>query len=255
MKCAFCEIVKKSTAIKYNSKQDFNLTTVNTSMVRCSKCKKIFSCKNNNCMIKMKKHFENCKETEQPISYFYVGNYEPIDYNVISIPNELGGGIADVKSVTRYMDGELIIFHNLKYVLINNNGVYLWAEYTSEMDKYQKKQSIGERICQNIIEEIYPNNKFKKIRPNWLKNTDTNKNMELDIYCDELKIAIEYNGKQHYEFIEYFHKNENNFDKQCERDKLKNELCVQNCIKLITIPYTCNSYDRIKECILQNLNL
>jgi very-short-patch-repair endonuclease len=255
MICAFCKYSKHSTAIKYNSMQDFDSTIVNTSMVRCSKCRKIFSCKNNNCMIKMKKHLEECKEKEQSIGYFCVGNCAPIGYSWVNIPKELGGGVADVKSITQYIDGELIIFYDFKYVLINDNGKYFWAKYKSEMDEYQKKQSIGEKICQKIIEEIYPNNKFQKIRPNWLKNTDTNKNMELDIYCNELKIAIEYNGKQHYEYIEYFHRNENNFNKQCERDKLKNELCIKNGIKLITIPYTLNSYDKIRECILQNLNL
>ena len=52
-------------------------------------------------------------------------------------------------------------------------------------------------------------------------------------------LAIEYNGIQHYEYVEFFHRgNEGNLVRQQERDKLKEELCHQNGIYLIVVPYT-----------------
>ena len=60
---------------------------------------------------------------------------------------------------------------------------------------------------------------------------------ELDGYNDELKIAFEYHGEQHYYYIPYFHKNEQKLQDIIERDKLKETLCKNNKINLITIKY------------------
>lgn len=88
-----------------------------------------------------------------------------------------------------------------------------------------------------IVEYLFPEQVFKKIRPNWLKNKEGN-NLELDLFCEELSLAFEYNGVQHYEFIKHFHKTEENFNKRIEDDKTKIKLCKSNDIVLIIIPYT-----------------
>jgi hypothetical protein len=64
------------------------------------------------------------------------------------------------------------------------------------------------------------------------------KPMELDLFCEELKLAVEFNGAQHYKFCSFFHRSESDFNDQIARDKLKNELCEKNGVKLITVPYT-----------------
>ena len=51
-------------------------------------------------------------------------------------------------------------------------------------------------------------------------------------------MALEYNGKQHYKFVKYFHKTKERFEKQKERDSLKRKYCKDLGIKLIEIPYT-----------------
>ena len=48
---------------------------------------------------------------------------------------------------------------------------------------------------------------------------------------------IEYNGKQHYEFIKYFHQIEDNFKKQQERDQEVRNYAAKNNITLIELPY------------------
>lgn len=94
-------------------------------------------------------------------------------------------------------------------------------------------------VCQ-YIKELFSEYKFQKIRPDWLKNI-TGSNLELDYYCEQLKLAFEYNGIQHYEYTPHFHKNGiEEFNKQQEKDKLKKKLCEENDVYLIVIPYQYN---------------
>jgi len=96
---------------------------------------------------------------------------------------------------------------------------------------------IVDKFKDNIIESNY--------RPDWLNNNNNSdlklnkrKNLELDIFCKKLKFAIEYNGKQHYEYNTYFHNgNIENFHKQQERDKFKKKRCEEEGVYLIIIPY------------------
>lgn len=66
----------------------------------------------------------------------------------------------------------------------------------------------------------------------------------------EIKYAIEYNGKQHYEPIEYFG-GEKQFKNQKRRDNIKRKFCKKNNIKLIEIPYW---VEDIEDFLKTNLN-
>jgi hypothetical protein len=99
----------------------------------------------------------------------------------------------------------------------------------------------NQEICRGYLEQLFLY-KFLLVNPNWLKNINTERNLTLDGYCSELNIAFEYNGKQHYKPVSFDSKMSeeqiyNNFQKQKERDKLKQKLCKQNNTKLIIIPY------------------
>ncbi|MBA7520200.1 hypothetical protein ES705_12293 [subsurface metagenome] len=72
--------------------------------------------------------------------------------------------------------------------------------------------------------------------------------MELDGYCDALKLAFEFNGPQHYMFYPKYHKTQADFVRQLERDALKLKLCKQRGITLIIVPYTLD-YDEFQEFI------
>ena len=65
-----------------------------------------------------------------------------------------------------------------------------------------------------------------------------NSRQRFDFYLTDRDIAIEYNGKQHYTYIKYFHKNNKGFKKSKERDKRKREYCKKNSITLLEIPYS-----------------
>lgn len=97
--------------------------------------------------------------------------------------------------------------------------------------------SKGEIQCRNFLEKKF-NRKFPKCRPHFLKNPITNGAlMELDCFNEELSLACEYQGEQHYKFIPHFHKTYDSFLNQKYRDKLKKEICARNKVYLIVVPY------------------
>ncbi len=98
------------------------------------------------------------------------------------------------------------------------------------------KTSKKEELCRHILEEIY-NKPFISVRPKWLKYPETGHNLELDCYNDELKIALEYNGEQHYIYPHYFHANKEQFISQVKRDIWKIDTCDTQGVYLITVPY------------------
>ena len=73
------------------------------------------------------------------------------------------------------------------------------------------------------------------------------------MYNEELKLALEYDGIQHYEYVPRFHKNINSLEKQQERDKFKDEKCKLNGITLIRVPYTVK-YEDLESYIKKKLN-
>lgn len=92
-----------------------------------------------------------------------------------------------------------------------------------------------EELVYNTIKKLYKNHKvLYQYRPYYLKSEKGR--MSYDIYICGLNIAIEYQGKQHFEPIEYFGGKEH-YEKQQERDKLKLELSNRNGIKLVYINY------------------
>lgn len=115
----------------------------------------------------------------------------------------------------------------------------LWNKsYIKKKSKTPSFESKGEIECRRVIENI-TGKPFPKSRPDFLKNEITGgRNLELDCYNPELRLAIEYNGQQHYKYIPYFHQNKEAFYNIKYRDDMKNRLCKKYGIRLITVPYT-----------------
>jgi len=96
-------------------------------------------------------------------------------------------------------------------------------------------RSLPEKLTCKVFEEFLEREVEVNIRPNFLKNPKTGRNLELDMYDPVTKIAIEYNGATHYEHVPFFN---NDLQNQQEKDELKKKLCSDNGIILITVPYT-----------------
>ena len=111
---------------------------------------------------------------------------------------------------------------------------------------------MGEEITRKIFELSF-GEKFQKVRLSIIDG------LELDGYCEKLKIAFEHNGEIHYKFIPYIHKTMERFEDSQRRDALRVQLCRENGIFLLVIPYTVK-YDNIQqfiidECLKNGINV
>lgn len=100
------------------------------------------------------------------------------------------------------------------------------------------RRSRGEIQCKSIAESFF-NKPFKKCRPEFLRNPITQERLELDLYNDELRLAIEFHGQQHYFYSKFYHsQSKDKFQNQQYRDFLKRDLCRQHRIHLIVVPFS-----------------
>jgi len=120
----------------------------------------------------------------------------------------------------------------------NENIMVKFWKYFNKNKKQESHPRINktENKCRKILERIY-GLPFETIRPDWLKSPKTGKNLELDCYNQQLNIALEFNGKQHYSYVPYFHKSKKEFFSQVHRDDWKRKKCIEKGITLIEIPY------------------
>lgn len=90
---------------------------------------------------------------------------------------------------------------------------------------------VSERELLNMVRGIFPKNEtIHQASPAWLGR------QRLDIFVPELGLAIEYQGRQHYDPVPFFG-GEDGFQKTRERDELKARLCSQNGVTLVIFRY------------------
>lgn len=133
---------------------------------------------------------------------------------------------------------------------------------TSKFNSEQKFKSVGEELCARIMSEHFKRDMKINTRPSFLRNPKTGKCLELDVYDQITRTAVEYNGAQHYKYPNTFHKTEEEFNEQIYRDKLKKKLCKKENVKLIVVPYSVDDgftdkeirYKLLKNFISERLN-
>ena len=96
---------------------------------------------------------------------------------------------------------------------------------TSSASELRFKDALKEMGC-----------KFQSgVHPEWLVNEVTKCTMELDLYNEEKKLAVEYDGPQHYEFPNGYHKSEAEFHAQQNRDRQKDATCARLGVTLLRV--------------------
>jgi len=114
-----------------------------------------------------------------------------------------------------------------------------------------KQESKGERECRRVMEKL-TGLPFPSQRPQFLTNSITGRQLEIDCCNMDLKLGVEYNGIQHYKFTKGMHKTYQDFQLQQYRDEMKKQMCKDAGFTLITVPYTI-SIQSIENYLLEEL--
>lgn len=165
-----------------------------------------------------------------------------------------------------YFQDEYELFYNMWKVLlpflhemylkakdISEDKSDLWKDKVNELKSQMTADGIitskwkSELSLFTLTKKEYPDTRYQ-FYPNWLKPQN------LDIYIPSLNIAIEYQGIQHYQSIDYFG-GEKGFVHRQELDERKRNLCHENGVKLIIWAYTDDiSIDNLKAKIKEVLD-
>ena len=101
-------------------------------------------------------------------------------------------------------------------------------------------ESKGENIIDNYLKSVNIN----YIRQYKFDNCKNKRKLPFDFYIPDYNVCIEYDGIQHYESVKRFGGVDNLLKIQ-QKDKIKNEYCLNNNIRLIRIKYNENIYDKL----------
>lgn len=103
------------------------------------------------------------------------------------------------------------------------------------------------------LNELFPNEEFINNGYYSFMVSPGGSPLQLDRYYPKFKLAFEYDGRQHDEYVKYIHKSRNNFIYQQVCDKIKDSKCIENGLTLIRISHKDKlSLDLIRERILES---
>lgn len=95
---------------------------------------------------------------------------------------------------------------------------------------------VAENLCRQAFEFLMQE-PFPRAYPEWLRNTSTGRKLELDGYCEPLRLAFEYHGEQHYRYSKLFHKTPEGLARRQQMDQRKAELCASKGVTLVEVPF------------------
>lgn len=176
-------------------------------------------------------------------------NYKRVGLNTInSFVKKKYNGIC---LSSTYKNNRTNLIFQCKY---NHNWNATWSNIAKGKWCPNCSKFSSERIVRLYMETIF-DAKFEKARPDWLIAPSGFK-MELDGFNNDLKIAFEHQGMQHYKINEFA----NTYDKLNKikyYDSLKAKLCKDNNINLIIIPQLnqLTPLDKLVDLIIEQSNL
>lgn len=98
--------------------------------------------------------------------------------------------------------------------------------------------SDGIKLCADALNKVFPDDRFVKYYHSSFMYYKTAKHLKFDFYNEELKIAVIFYGRHHYEYIPIVHGKLDNYEIRKEKDAFRENLCRQLGIHLIIIAYT-----------------
>ena len=117
-------------------------------------------------------------------------------------------------------------------------------EYNLNLQKYKvyrddpKKKSKYHIRARKVLSELFSGyNILEEVKLPGSTASHRRSVLYLDFFIPNLMLAVEVHGRQHYEFVPYFHKSKAGFIKSLARDGDKKDWCEANDIKLIVLSY------------------
>lgn len=196
-------------------------------------------------------HFEVFIKTlnSEEVRQFFEFEFLESSLNLKAMYPDFKLDILDIKIIERWenngYNGSItdIVKNRLKSVgiteiLIKNYYKRLKKNIRSIENKIRLNQGFNivgslynESLLFKLIQNAFPNYEvISQYSPNWLGR------QRLDIFIKELNIAIEYNGKQHYEPVPYFGGQEG-YLQTIKRDQIKRKKCKENKCELKEVKY------------------
>lgn len=176
------------------------------------------------------------------------GGHDGYSWNLMQKSFDTWKGIRRVKRI----EDNLKYFYNQEY-LKEKTDVWkransLVSEFYSNPKKFKDLERSSwlkpvnkwksEELVYKLTKQIYKKyHVVFQMRPFFLRNTQTGGQLSYDIFISELNIAIEYQGLQHFQPVEFFG-GEESYNKQVKRDNEKLELSEKNGITLVYINYS-----------------
>jgi len=95
----------------------------------------------------------------------------------------------------------------------------------------------------DVLAELYPGDVICEEFP------CSGENLTLDFFVPRKKVAGEVQGRQHRQFVQFFHGDKDGFERQQKRDSRKDEWCELNNIRLVKID-TGTKRENVKKLLL-----
>ena len=119
---------------------------------------------------------------------------------------------------------------NEKYKVLDQNQKRLLREFINNITNTNSLNLLINEEVESVKKEFSDYEVLNKFSPKWLGK------QHFDIFIPKLKIAIEYQGGQHFKPVKFFG-GEKGYEKVLKRDETKRKKCIMKGIKLYYFSY------------------
>ena len=116
--------------------------------------------------------------------------------------------------------------------------------------KCGKKESKGEQQIKKFLDKAGIKFEFQKYFSEWNIGIHY-----FDFYIPDYNLVLEYHGRQHYEFVSYFHKTEENFYYRLSKDRIKKESALSRGLNYISISYHIEDLEKLLSVLFNSTTI